>query len=371
MKKKYQISSRKQSLMHLKEHKKSFSAPEFQRFKRNKNLKLGGNEIINVPVNLDLLQGTESLCHDFFDNLRESLLLDPACIYLSFKETRALKATAILVVYSIIDQARETRNSRTKINIIWSRKAQRVNEFIIETGRFLRSKEREEMIDSASSLPVLMGDNSRANELSDRIVDYILDDDHYKGASAEKEQEIGSAIQETVDNVGRHAYPDTEIHENKKWWFTCDRIKDNLFIVIYDAGIGIPSSLSENNAVMLARVNQLYPDQYSGCTKESIKDDSTTNKLKALVNIKFLRKALSDEQLIRAAMHVDITSTDLDQHGQGSKSIKGLITESENSFLLMLSNYGFYRYNKGIEDNENSVSHSDFKIPGTLIQWSL
>ncbi|MBH0076129.1 hypothetical protein I6F48_11220 [Pseudoalteromonas sp. SWYJ118] len=371
MKKIYQINSRKQNAMHFKEQVRLSPSRDHQRSERKKNFKLGGSEIINAPESLDLIQGSEILCHSFFDNLRESLLLDPACIYLSFKNTKVIKATAILVVYSIIDQAREINNARTKISIIWSKKAQRVNKTIIETGVFLRSKEREKMIDSAPSLPIIMGDNSRASELSDRIVDYILDDDHYKGASAEKEQEISSAIQETVENVGRHAYPDTENHEDKKWWFTCDRIGENLFIVIYDAGIGIPSSLSENNAVMLARVNQLYPSEYSGCTKESIESDSKADKLKAIINIKFLRKALSDEQLIRAAMHVDITSTDLDQHGQGSKSIKGLITKNENSFLLMLSNYGFYRYSESEEDNENSVSHSEFKIPGTLIQWSL
>lgn len=371
MKKIEQLNSKKLSVRYLREQRKNASLSNDSNQPKQKNSQIFGNEVIDLPVHVNLYSGDNESCYDFFDDLRELLETNPKFIYLSFRETEVLKAMPLLMIYSIIDQARESKGGQFRIGIIWSKKSKRVNSIIRASGGFKRATLREEMMEGSESMPVIMGDNSRANDLSDTIVNYILDDKYYAEASAEKEQQISSAIQETVDNVGRHAYPNVKKHEDKKWWICCDRVGDNLFIVIYDAGIGIPSSLSENNAVLLTRVNLLYPEQSEEAVRESIEEDSAARKLKALLRVQLLRKRLSDGQLIRAAMHVDITSTDLNKHGQGSKSIKGLITDDENSFLLMFSNYGFYKYNRRIEDNENSVDNSAYRIPGTLIQWSI
>lgn len=365
-----QVNSRKLSEKYYKRenrrptHRKlSSDSPRFNQ--------IFGKDIIQAPELVDLKYGNNKLCYDFFDCLRNKLEENPNHIYISFKETKVLKAMPMLMLYSIIDEAREINGCITSIGIIWSKSSTRINSIIRNSGSFLRASERETMMSDAITMPVIMGDNSRVLSLQERIIDFILDDEYYIDISAEREQEISSAIQETVDNVGRHAYPDMKDHKDKKWWICCDRIGDNLFIVIYDSGIGIPSSLSENNAVLLERVNRLYPEQCKAQPKESIEDDSKTRIVQAIINVKLLRKRLSDGQLIRAAMHVDVTSTELTQHGQGSKSIKGLITADENSFLLMYSNYGFYRYSNNDEDNEQSVRNSEYKIPGTLIQWSI
>lgn len=368
MKKIEQERSRKLNLLHLKKKKNiKFVSLDFL---RQKNKKLFGKDVVDVPVYVDLIKGDEKVCDVFFENLRLTLERNPTYIYLSFKKTQILKATSILMLYSIIDHAREINGATTKIGIIWSKKSKNVNSIIKGSGLFLRAQQREEMITHATKLPVIMGDNQRVTYFIDKFIDYILAE-HYKDAPAEKEQQIASAIQETLENVGRHAYPTTKNHHDKKWWFCCDRVGDNLFIVIYDSGIGIPDSFSDNNAVMLTRVNSLYPDECKGSTHDSIKNDSKTKRISAYINVQMLKKKLNDGQLIRAAMHVDVTSIDLNQHGQGSKSIKGLITDNENSFLLMYSNYGFYRYSKDREDNEQCVSSRKHCIPGTLIQWSI
>lgn len=371
MKKIDQVLSRKLNLLHFRTEKKKNIQFVSRNHSFQKNKKLFGNEIVNAPIFVSLHKGDERICDDFFDNLRQSLKRNPTHIYLSFKDTKILKATSILVIYSIIDHAREINGTQTKIGIIWSKQSKTVNSVIEGSGRFLRANQREDMIASAVTLPVIMGDNHRVNDLIDKFIDHILSNKHFKNCPPEKEQQIASAIQETVENVGRHAYPETKNHQDKKWWFCCDRIENNLFIVIYDSGIGIPSSFSDNNAVMLTRVNALYPDECKGSTHDSINDDSAKTKVTAFLNVKMLKKKLHDGQLIRAAMHVDVTSIDLNQHGQGSKSIKGLITDDENSFLLMYSNYGFYRYSKDTEDNEQCVSNRKYCIPGTLIQWSI
>lgn len=373
MKKIEKIQSRDKNLFLLRKTKKNFLNNQKIEKKTN-SIGIFGNQIINVPIELDLIEGNYiKECHDFFKKLESICEKGPRCIYLSFKNTVVLKAMPTLLLYSIIDYAREKTNSSIKVNLIWSKKSRIVNNFIVNSGSFINAIERESKINETNSLPVIMGDNSRANDLSNIIIDFILDN-YFKNATPEKEQQISSAIQETVDNVGRHAYPEIKEHKNKKWWLCCHRIGENLFLAIYDKGIGIPSSLSENNAVLLSRINSLYPEQAT-ITIEEQEDNSLKNskgQLSALFRVKVLKERLSDGQLIRAAMHTDFSSTQLPKHGQGSKSIKGLISEhDDNSFLLLLSNRGFYCYSKKENDSEKNVSHRECIIPGTLIQWSI
>ncbi|MCJ2378770.1 hypothetical protein LNL84_18325 [Vibrio sp. ZSDZ34] len=364
MRKIEQIHSREQSLQLQKKNRKIGSSKEF---KTRIGEFLFGNPIIKAPREIDLVDGDRSQMELFFTMLRETLADNPKCIYLSFEYTTVFKAMPMLAIYSIIDDAREELGITTKINVMWSKRSGDVNTIIRISGRFLPASEREQLVERSDHLPVIMGDNSRAIELSEKLVDYILDK-YFPEADAEKEQQISSAIQETIDNVGRHAYPDIEDHTQKRWWFDCNRIHDNLYIVIYDRGIGIPSSLSKNNAVFLARINALYNEKYV----DAVGEEATLDDLTGLERLKtWFSNNLNDGQLIRAAMHIDVTSTDLAKHGQGSKSIKGLITNDENSYLLMFSNLGFYCYSKDREDTERSIRNYKHAIPGTLIQWSI
>ena len=368
MKKLEQENDKKLSSLLLKRLKKQSKVSKHTyRFSKKA---IFGQEIIDAPIEINLINGSNFLCNQFFSDIKKALELNPKCIYLSFKTTRTLKAMPLLVIYSIIDKAREELLIKTKINIIWSKKSSSVNHAIKESGAFLSAKIRENSIKNATSLPVIMGDNARVDKLCSSIIDYILDN-HFPDASAKKELQIGSAINETIENVGRHAYPDIENHSDKRWWFSCDRINDNLFLVIYDAGVGIPNSLSMNNAVMLSRINALYPKEFEVCQKVPEVDDSIKSKIKAIARVKVLRETFNDGQLIRSAMHTDVTSTHLPKHGQGSKSIKGLITDQPESFLLLFSNNGFYCYDKTNQESENSINNTDYKIQGTLIQWSI
>ncbi|GHY05916.1 hypothetical protein VCSRO163_0393 [Vibrio cholerae] len=369
MRKIEQESSREHSLQIQKQQKRKASSGAKKRHNRNSigSLFLGKHPKIPAPREIDLIDGSMEMCDNFFTLLRNELEKNPKFLYIDFSNTTMLKAMPLLVIYSIIDEAREEHGVTTEIRVIWSKRKTQVNNVINISGNFATASEREEKIGSSSYLPVIMGDNSRANDLSNVFVDYILEK-YYPDADAEKEQEISSAIQETVDNVGRHAYPDEHDHSRKRWWFSCHRIEHNLYIVIYDTGVGIPNSLSKNNAVFLSRINDLYPDEYKGATSETVEQEST-NMFDALRV--WFQKNLNDGQLIRAAMHTNVTSTELDQHGQGSRSIKALINEDENSYLLMFSNNGFYCYTNDRDDNENSVDTTSRKVPGTLIQWSI
>ena len=72
------------------------------------------------------------------------------------------------------------------------------------------------------------------------------------------------------------------------------------------------------------------------------------------------------------AMADDITRMTGDdelKHGQGSKSIKRLVSSHENGILWIFSNRGLYRY----KNDDSPPWLKDYKqsINGTLIQWNI
>lgn len=337
-----------------------------------------GIPCVNAPTEVvfDDISNVET--DTFLKELKDVLNKNPQKIYLSFKNTKLLNAMALLVIYSIIDRARISNCNDFDVIFIRSKNTKQVNKTIINSGNFKLADTREKkglLINSysKSALPVIMGSNARAPELSDLITSSILINYFPEDKSPEKEHEIADAIQETIENVGRHAYPEVNEHDKKYWWLCCDRIGKNLFLVIYDCGLGIPDSLlsSEHNKVFLDRINALYPNEYVSCV-EGNASDNKIKKIVSTVKVNILRRKLSDGQLIRAAMHNNFSSTAKCNHGQGSKSIKSLIKENDkDSFLLMLSDHGFYRYRKDIVDDHKNVKILSMKVPGTLIQWSI
>jgi hypothetical protein len=85
-----------------------------------------------------------------------------------------------------------------------------------------------------------------------------------------------------------------------------------------------------------------------------------------------LRKTIGDAGLIYASMMHDITRLDDDSHGQGSESIKDVVTDDPHSKLFIFSNRGCYQYNK-IQGNgeEHTRMELENELSGTLLQWSI
>ena len=181
--------------------------------------------------------------------------------------------------------------------------------------------------------------------------------------------------------MGRHAYPDEDKDINKKWWLICsvgqsDYHSDDkyMYLAIYDAGRGIPSSFPDS-PVFQNRVRKHYPNEYS----QLIHGNSTgTGKRNAIVGLARTMKSyvtpfrdmIGDSGLIFASMMQDLTRLDDEDHGQGSKSIKDVITKDTDSKLLVFSNKGCYLYNKGHSEEHTRVEHSH-ELPGTMLQWSI
>jgi hypothetical protein len=337
---------------------------------------LFGKPILDVPTIMNFVTTKlDDVLAQFLADLN-TVLAEYTHIYLSFEKTEEVKLPMLLTIYAI----QEKHNA--KISIIWSKESKLVNRSLSESGMFSSIKlRRGYLFDSeVPYIPVISGSNQEFLDLSDHLVDAINDKYYGKCMPHNIESRISQAIIETLENVGRHAYPHDPNDTNKKWWLICSvyqpRQKDErlMYLAIYDAGRGIPLSF-EDSKVFQHRVKQHYPDEYNQLIHGTEKDVSKTGRVRQFVRtmsamISPLRESIGDSGLIYASMMHDMTRLDDPNHGQGSVSIKDVVTDDKDSNLIIISNKGCYQYNKG-SDEEHIMFELQNELPGTLIQWSI
>ncbi|MGF1719484.1 hypothetical protein L4D20_05470 [Vibrio kyushuensis] len=337
---------------------------------------LFGKPILDVPITLDFVKTRmDDRLTEFLGDL-EFLFSHYPHIYLSFERTKEVRLPMLLTIYAIQDKY------NGKISTIWSKESKFVNWSIIDSGSFAPAKLRTATLfdNEHSFIPVISGSNEQFLDLSDDLVDAIRDK-YYKGCMpANIESRISQAIIETLENVGRHAYPDEPLDENQKWWLICSLSapgKDDerlMYLAIYDSGRGIPLSFPDSK-VFQNRVKINYPEEFDQLVHGEQVDQSKSGTITKLVrNMKTLitplRDTIGDSGLIHASMMHDMTRLDDDNHGQGSVSIKDVVTDDPHSNLIILSNKGCYQYNKGSE-KEHMRFELQNELSGTLVQWSI
>lgn len=152
---------------------------------------------------------------------------------------------------------------------------------------------------------------------------------------AHAERIVSTAITETMLNVKQHAYPEDD--GDKYWWLTAAIYKDNLYIVLYDRGVGMP---------------------------ETIKKRSWLRNNFPTIN--------SDHKMIKAAMQYARGSHQDSNPGSGlgSKDIQELVQKSNQGHLTIISDKGQYKLTGGSEKNEKSKKING-AINGTLIEWCI
>jgi len=338
---------------------------------------LFGKPILDVPIIMNFV--TTKLDDTLIKFLRdlEAVLKEKPHIYLSFENTQEVRLPMLLTIYAIQEK------HRAKISIIWSKRSRLVNRLLSKSGSFTSIEQREcDLFDTnIPYIPVISGSNQVFSNLSEDLVDAI-NSKYYGGRIPDNiESRISQAIIETLENVSRHAYPHISLNEDKKWWLICSVSETQLqnerlmYLAIYDAGRGIPLSF-ENSKVFQDRVKQQYPNEYEQLRHSSSKDESKTGHVKKFVRkmgamITPLRDSIGDSGLIYASMMHDMTRLLNDpNHGQGSVSIKDVVTEDSNSNLIIISNKGCYQYNKG-SDQEHTMFELQNELSGTLLQWSI
>jgi hypothetical protein len=275
--------------------------------------------------------------------------------FVDFSETVSVTAAAIIVVYAAIEQAGEGRKG--KAEIIWS-KSERVNRQLrlSNVSRLIRGHKISYALDSVSHMPIV---SSVGGKMSDDIVDFIQNR-IYADMSADTEHAYGDAVSETINNVGSHAYPQSEDSE-KKWWLICHTNGKQLYLAIYDTGVGIPKTVIERRW-FLESFKFFYPQVFKDLMAEN--PGKSSHLLSRIAPAR-----VTDSELIGMSMMGDVSGTKKDKRGQGSKSILKLVEETSGGLLWVFSNNGVYKFDQAVKKPKMYALPMQF--PGTLVQWNI
>jgi len=167
------------------------------------------------------------------------------------------------------------------------------------------------------------------------------------------EQTMYKGVTEAMTNAGNHAYINVredglslEVSERRWWMFSQER-DGQLSVAICDLGIGIPKSLP----------------------KTKLKD-WTSDRIASFLNGLVRRNGLisADCVMIKAAIELGRSRTDLTYRGRGLQQLKDVIDVATKGSLVIYSNRGLYRYSPATTAVEIINDYSD-SIMGTLILW--
>ncbi|MET4863027.1 ATP-binding protein [Morganella morganii] len=277
-------------------------------------------------------------------------------VLLDFSQTLYVKAAAVLAFYAAVETSIK-QNTSYKI-VALSRK-QQVNDMLKKSGLVTLCRNNISIPTfDCDHMPVISG---ISGQYRDDIVDFIQKKIYNDKMSAATESIYGGAVQEAINNVYYHAYPDLD-PEDRRWWVKCELVDDQLFLVIYDKGVGIPATVTKNKWYG-STLEQSYPELVSKVVNELKRDGISINNVKLHAAFSLVSDAIK----IAVSMADDVTGTGKTQHGQGSKSIKALVNKNERGKLWIYSNKGLYKINEGTAE----VVDLPASIEGTLIQWNI
>ncbi len=161
-------------------------------------------------------------------------------------------------------------------------------------------------------------------------------------------------VTEAMTNASNHAYIEERAdglafgREEPRWWMFSQERNGRLFVSLCDLGVGIPNSLPRT------KLKDWAPESVLSFIKSVAQGSAPTN----------------DCVMIKAAIELGRSRTDLPYRGRGLQQLKDVIDVVSDGSLAIHSNRGVYRYNPSNRAIETINDFSD-SIMGTLILWNV
>lgn len=294
---------------------------------------------------------------DFLDRIAKRYKV--ADCALDFSKTKKISAAALVVVYAAIEMAGLGRSG--KASAILSKASRTVNEMLKGSNilKLINGHGISYALDSARSMPII---SSVGTEQMEEIIDFIQNRIFEDQMSPDTEHVYGDAVSETINNVRLHAYPNTPAAE-KRWWLMCSTFGRQLYLAIYDCGVGIPTTVVDQ-PWFFPLLKYTDPEAYEDLIA---KVPGLGSKGIHIFSPKMI--TIPDERLIYYSMQNDVSGTKQEKHGQGSKSIKALVNDTDDGLLWVFSNKGLYTFSA--EDQTPATVKLKKRFPGTLVQWNI
>lgn len=149
----------------------------------------------------------------------------------------------------------------------------------------------------------------------------------------EKKREIWPERQSFVEQIGR------------RWWIVGETHNDQLFLALYDKGVGIPNALTKKDPAVykvLNRLMRMATRRFGGGP---------------------------DSAAIKAAVAVGVSGTKKGGRGFGLNDISEFVRQNPKGQLRIFSNCGVYKYSS--QDKSEQMIEQSSSIHGTLIVWNV
>jgi hypothetical protein len=186
------------------------------------------------------------------------------------------------------------------------------------------------------------GDSKKTRLLSDSVRSIV-------GEKIDKWAFLKTGLDEAITNVSHHAYPkNMKVSEDDRNWYltgSYNKETNELKIVFYDQGIGIPKSLP------VSKFKERLVSVFSGVS-------SRLEQVKHGI-------------LLKAAVEMSRSSTGEYDRGAGLPDLKEFVKERDEGYLSIISLKGLYKYTR--QNGSEDVKSNNFtrELMGTLIIWSV
>ena len=294
-----------------------------------------------APVRLDLGNKETQV---FLNSVRECAD-DPFCsLKIDFTNIDYISPGCALVFTSELDRLRKIRGKNNKLHVVdFNNWKEEIKYLLYDMGMF-------DLL-NIQNIPVDFGKDRKATDMiflkfmSGNLVnpdDVLVFRDTLSNIIdvLPNKKKLKIALDEAMDNVLSHGYPDEFIKDNplkqKMWWMSAsvNRQTNTLNVMFFDQGIGIPKSLPKTRPNLLTKI-----------------------------------LGMSDSAKIREATYAGISQTNLKNRGNGLPQIIEYVTSlDKEAFVRILSDKG--EYIKGNSTSEK-LNDKQYGINGTLIEWQV
>ena len=284
----------------------------------------------------------------FITSIRKYALENYHPVDLFFHDVEALEPAALTVLTAEIHRCRNLRKVYGKPAVSGFyptdpeiyRQLQEIGFFRLLEIKDQHPPEIDEDVKRSRLVLPFLTDATVTSELSASFIDQLaaLVEDAVPMNEISKRY-LQGAIVEAMKNAGEHAYKLKPTYQalGHRWWLTgaFDLEKNEVAILLFDQGVGIPATLEPDLMV----------------------------KLESLSRIEGMSPR--DSMMIEVATRPGESSTRQAGRGQGFKTMRKFVDFCDDGDLIVYSNHGNYLYARA------GTARDDRALPlgGTLIQW--
>lgn len=311
-----------------------------------------GRHTVVIPDKLNLFnrRGRESL----YIFLRQLAEIPASCkVFIDFSNVSEVKVSAVLVLFAHLEIMLQGQESR---RIFWKKPSDiLIDSGLSELGIWALLGESYTPVDGAIRICSVSSEENQSNErksLRDAIM-YAKDSIAFhqdSNLTEDVDDVVFAAISESFTNVWQHAYAEdlgrkyrtlNDMPSVRKWWIALRHINGQLFMAVYDVGVGIPFS---------TRKKEWYT---------SLKQDV----------LEMIGGVSADNQDIVTALEYGNSRYNVQGRGNGLPAMKKFVEINPDGVLRIMSGKGMYIYRS--QTNKESSDDLEFSFPGTLVQWNV